>query len=68
MDNVSNLTENFSPKDLKHAAAKIKLKSGLGNQFLTIFNFFFINSHSGGLNATLGINNTRQIALQNVDF
>ena len=27
---VSALTENFNPKDLGHAAAKIRLKFGLG--------------------------------------
>ena len=30
VENVSALTENFNPKDLRHAAAKIRLKFGLG--------------------------------------
>ena len=28
--NVSTLTENFTPKDLKHVAAKIQLQYSLG--------------------------------------
>ena len=30
IENFPILTENFTPKDLKHAAAKIQLKSNLG--------------------------------------